>query len=69
MSGEQQTESLHNKGTDRLLAAIAAAKAEHRQPPADEPCPKCGSVNTLCPSYPGDFNDCVDCGHDWRPSR
>jgi hypothetical protein len=26
---------------------------------------KCQSINTMPPSYPGDYFDCLDCGHSW----
>lgn len=31
-------------------------------------CPACGSRNTMGPSYPGDYNDCLECGHSWPVS-
>lgn len=30
---------------------------------ANRTCPKCKGVNVAAPSYPGDWFDCLDCGH------
>ena len=40
----------------------------HPDLPSAGRCPRCKSTNTAGPSYPGDYNDCLDCGHSW-PAR
>lgn len=35
---------------------------------ANRKCPKCKGVNVMAPSYPGDYFDCLDCGHAIAPT-
>lgn len=32
-------------------------------------CPKCKGINVSAPAYPGDYFDCMDCGHSVAPTK
>lgn len=32
-------------------------------------CPNCHKEKVSLPAYPGDYFDCEDCGHSWKPTR
>lgn len=42
--------------------------ANHPLRNARRVCRKCKGINVQAPSYPGDWFDCLDCGHTMAPT-
>lgn len=52
---------------NRTLAELSRYQ-NHPLRNARRTCPKCKGVNVVAPSYPGDWFDCLDCGHSIAPT-